>query len=411
MLKAILSNSFSTLILRGATFGIRVICILAAAKYVSPQTFGTISIYLAIAEISRVAADCGIDTYLIRTMASISYGEKQASEINGGITAKLILGSIFGLISSYVMFLRNHDLPLLIIVFSLLCVTPLFVNFSTNFFISRLEGHKIVPLVVSASLVTLVIYFTLVGSTGDVVKALFIVPFYEIVISLLLFMRLRKYFLPIRISPGAAVNLLKKSAPLGIAIIVGFSYGKIDIFFLDSFCGKQAVGIYGFWLRVIEPFLFVSGAMAINAYGHLSNNYQNEIKEFLNTQKYYGLVFIGYVICVVILLNVFGIIAIKHLYRSYIDSIAIGRLMSILFIVRTLNLMLTANLQAMGKNMLVMYLSFWNFVFLCVLIFPLGHLFGFTGVISSVLTMESVNSIIQIVLVMKNKKMMVVCEK
>lgn len=74
--------------------------------------------------------------------------------------------------------------------------------------------------------------------------------------------------------PGM-LKLLKMTLPIAAATIAGITYGRMDVFFLEKFRSAEELGLYAFAVRLVEPFQFIAGALAVNAYGHIAHIVEN----------------------------------------------------------------------------------------------------------------------------------------
>jgi O-antigen/teichoic acid export membrane protein len=395
---SVLGNSFATLMLRGASFGVRVLCMLVAAKKAGPELFGTISVFFTMAEIVRVLADCGVDTVMLRNMAT-QRGEELARSMGAALSAKLIAGGVIGASLLAVMFRVNPDHPALNLSIGLLALTPLALNFGANYFIATQRTSMVgVPVTVLTFLAAISVAAATVLSRGPTPLVL-VVAGYELVVGgWLVRHAIRTSGVRPRLSAHAAVGLVRTSLPLGVAIAVGYTYGKFDVFILDRFCGRESVGQYSVWSRLLDPFLFACGAIAITAYGHLSAAvHEGDAAKTRSILRRYILLNLSVSGVAVAILAVAGGLLARRLLPGYAESVWIGQLLAVLLMIRSLNSILTAVLQAAEERKLVMLISLMNFVVALLACVTLARVAGVLGVVGGLVLMESINFTVQAV--------------
>jgi O-antigen/teichoic acid export membrane protein len=394
---SVLAHSFGTLVLRGASFGIRVTCMLVMAGKAGPELFGTISLFFTMSEIARVVADCGVDTVMLRNMAT-QRGDELARSLGAALSAKLFSGALIGAGLLAAMFWLSPETTGLNVAIGVLALTPLVLNLGANYFIATqstvLVGVRVASITILAGVAFVAVAFLSQGPAPLVL----VVAAYELLLGgWLVWMALRTGSIRPKLSRWRALALVRTSLPLGIAIAVGYTYGKLDVFVLDRLCGREAVGQYSVWSRLLDPFLFVCGAVAVTAYGHLSRAIQDDdaTKSWGIIRRYALLNLLVSGTAAALLLAAGDHLASRFL-PSYSASVWIGQLLVILLLLRSVNAILTALLQAASRRKLVMLIALMNFAVALLASVSLAYLAGTVGVVSGLIAMETLNCAVQI---------------
>jgi len=393
---SVLGNSFATLMLRGASFGVRVACILVVARKAGPAAFGTVSVLFTMAEIARVVADAGVDTTMIRDMAT-QRGEALARSMGAALSAKLVTGGVVTMLLLGAMFRFNAADPVMNLSIGLLALTPLALNLGANYFIATRQTAMVGAPVALATSLAVVLVAAVAFLIESPTPLLLVVATYELLLGAWL-VRLAVRTSGIRpiLSLRGARDLLRTALPLGVAIAVGYSYGKLDVFVIDYFQGKEAVGLYSVWARLLDPFLFVVGVIAITAYGHLSASiHEGDLARTRGIARRYALLNLAVSVGVATLLAVGGGPLARRFLPGYDGSLWVGQLLSVLLVLRSMNAVLTAILQAAAWRRLVMLVTLMNFAVALLACVSLASVAGVLGVVSGLIVMESLSIAVQ----------------
>ncbi len=392
----VLGSSFATLLLRGASFGVRVLCILAAARTAGPELFGTIAVLFTTAEVARVIADCGVDTFMLRTMAT-ERGDELARSMGAAMSAKLVAGVVVGTAALALMFALNRTHPALNLCIGLLALTPLALNFGANYFIATRRTVSVIAPVAAFTATALAVLAAVHALSRGPTPLILVVAVYELALGAwLLRLAFRDGGIAPRLSVSGARTLARASLPLGIAIAVGYVYGKFDVFILDRFVSKESVGQYGAWSRILDPFLFVCGAIAVTAYGHLSSAmHEGDVARTRGIVRRYATLNVAVSGLAAAILAVGGGFLARIFLPAYASSTWMGQLLAVLLVLRSINSVLTALLQAAARRKLIMSIALFNFGVALIACVSLAAVAGVVGVIAGLLVMETVNFALQ----------------
>lgn len=396
MFKNILGNSILTALIRGSSFGVRIFALLISAHYSEPAYFGTIALFFTIAEIGRLVADFGIDTYTMREYAS--HRNKQVLEhtIGSAICAKMILGLLVaGLSLGAMWYLRGSNLSL-ILPFTLMVLSPLVMNLPINFFIAKMRGKHITVFVLATGLVSLLVFYFIFSFCGSPQAAFFVIPAIETSVGVILIFKvpvIRRSLKKMHFS--SMVDLLKMTLPIAIATILGIAYGRMDVFFLEKFRSAEELGLYAFSIRLVEPFQFIAGALAVNAYGHIASSLKKSLNESVLVNSRYRKVMAIYAICAFVLVLLMANIFLTTWFEKYSVTRWMLNIAGLILLFKCGNLITTSGIQAHGKYKFITSIAVWNFCFLVVAMLVLVPKIGAYGALASILLMESINFLLQ----------------
>lgn len=353
--------------------------------------------FFSLAEIVKVLADCGVDTVMLRNMA-IQRNEELRSSLGAALSAKLTAGVLAAAVLLGVTFWMSPSTPILNGLVALLALTPLLLNVGANYFIATRQAARVL---LPVSVITIgaggAVVVVSVLSTG-VLPVIATVVSYEVALGAWLFREVLRVSnaRPV-LSLRRARDLVRSSLPLGVALALGFTYGKIDVFVLDHFSDRGVVGQYSFWSRLLDPFLFLSGVVAITAYGHLSSAiHEGDLRKTIRIARRYMVLNLSMSGAVALLFFVAGGSFAALLFPGYANSVWMGRLLGALLVLRSINAILTAGLQAAARRKLIMLISAGNFVVALVASVSLGSVAGALGVLCGLLLMEAINVVVQL---------------
>lgn len=396
MLKNILGNSVVTALIRGSSFGGRIISLLIVAYYSEPAYFGRIALFFTVAEVARLVADFGVDTYTMREYASHRSKQTLEETVSSAICAKIIFGLVVASISlGFMRCMWSNDL-LLILPFALMVISPLIMNLPINFFIAKMRGRYIVLFISFSGLMLLVVFYLVFVFIRSAQIAFFIIPIFEAAIGLILICKvpLLKRSLSNLHFEGTA-KLVKKTFPIAISTILAVAYGRMDVFFIGKFCSDEELGLYTLSARLVEPFQFLAGALAVNAYGHIALYLKKSAAESLLVNARYRKLMCGYAVLAFIFILVVANFFLTTLFFKYAATQWMLNITGIILLFRCGNLITTSGIQAYGNYKWISLISIWNFFFLAALMTIFVPNMGAYGALVSLLIMEGINFLLQ----------------
>ena len=396
-IKAIVRNSFSTVIVRG-TFGFaRIIVFMILAKTYGATYFGLYSLILIIIEITKVFSDLGVDIVSIRRFAADS---KNIHSILESILGLKLLAAAFGSVLAmtlYAIFYRDsYGLVLLAIG----CIS-IFTSLPLNAFVSYYQTQLSMEKIINAHLIGYGCYLLFSVLAVLCKTSLFIligiIPLSE---GIILFLLLRRYQnqTPIRLKFNIPFirKLLSESIYVGIAGLAVVIYLRLDNIMISRLLDLKSVGQYAFAYRLIEPFSLLFTSFGISLYASLSAlSIDTKVSERFSHAKntLIGMLIIA---CVGILLYIFIVRPLLPSFSAeYTSSGNVLLLLSFVLLFKALNTQLTAILNSMEKFRIVSGITFFALVTSVILNYIFISRYGIVGAAMAVVGTELVNSLLQ----------------
>jgi O-antigen/teichoic acid export membrane protein len=350
----------------------RILCIFVLAKTSPKEFFGLISFAVSTAEIFKVLADLGIDTFSIREF-SISNDQKHKSILSTNFAAiKFLFGSIATIILIALAIVNGqHDIFTYIITI-VLTWTALLINLPINFFHSASRTKELLlPLIgtfiASISVVGFLwfnqIHFTIIAAC---------LPLYELLSVLVLYAFLGK---EVRLkfnnfSITLAKNILRKSLPVAITMIMATIYTRLDMLALNYWSNKIEMANYGIAYRVTEPFLFVGAAFSISVYSYMSNmlasasSRQKVVKSIIKNLS----LALAYSAIAFLISFFLTPLSFQLFLKEYTTAIPVIQILSVAMVFRVMNTALTSIIQAYGYYTLITWIATGNLFLAAIMI-------------------------------------------
>jgi len=392
---SVITNSFSTLIVRGTTLGTRVLAFILLAKIADQNAFGMLAFLMACTEIFRVIADMGLDNYTIKNISQSKSEEETNHILSTAATQKCVSGLLIFLLYFSVFKFSNPDWSSVYIsLFGMMAVSPMFLNFSVNYYLAKQKLNEILITIFITTFVILsaFMYFWL---KKQVLPALCTIVIGEFITAFILSLKVFKQHNILWVRLRKVVSNIQGHYTIGIAMLVAILYSRLDIIFIKYFFENLNIALYGFAQRLTEPALFIVGAFSANSYGLLSRYYMDGIKEFSSKIKKVVCLFAGLGVLIVILTMLVSHFIVMHFYLDYIEVLPIIYLLCVAIIFKSINLSFTSTILAMGDFKVMTVVSFINLVFSIIFIYSFLYFFGMYGAALGVIAVESINSIMQ----------------
>lgn len=270
-IKKIARNSFSTVIVRGS-FGLtRIIILMLIAKVYGPYAFGLFTLALTFMEITKVAADIGVDVVSIRRYGS---EKKNPHALLESIIGFKIISSSIGIVLALLVFAwMYHNLEgwFLLLAASASVVTSLMINAFVSYYQTQLSMEKLIK----AHLWGIGFYFILsmiaITAGFPLIVLMLIIPVTE---AFTLFKLIRQYTSAQRIKVKYDLSfmrsLISESIFVGISGIIVIIYLRMDNVMISRLLDISSIGRYAFAYRLTEPFSLVFTSFGISLYASLS---------------------------------------------------------------------------------------------------------------------------------------------
>lgn len=400
----VLSNTFSSITLRGLTAATRLVTLLVIARFANPTEFGAVIFALSATEIAKVVADFGVDMLAIRAFA-MNRDRRELQRVASSVALAKFLCSMIAYLA-LIIFLSlsltqgTHELIVGALT-GLLIFTGLFANLTTDYFQARLQSKRIiVPVAInSAVAVTAIVLLSFVGLS--VIKAISIVVIAEIINTLNL---LRYFCKEVGFSKDgfqlhAARDLLRQATPIAATAILVVLYTRLDVIMLGNLQDKAAVGYYGTAYRLTEPFQLIASAFALSVYSHISTALADGRENTGALIKKYGVVILAFGTTCSLSLALIAPKFIEWFLPKYLPAIPVLQILSIALIFRGLNAYMTSVVQAHGQFKKITVIAAVNLSLIACMLLLFVPRFGVLGAAVALLIGEITNTLIQVIVV------------
>lgn len=395
-----IKNILSTLIIRGFSLGIRIICYILLPNLISIEHFGVFAYLIALTEILKIICDFGLDSYSIKKFSENSKYSRLIKTYSISFFQKTVILLVTVLLfNSYFIFVDDLGISYTyIVIFSFFCVSQLLINLPVSYSLSKGElGKCLVPVLVSSIFSLLLLSFSY--HLKMPMMCLLSVLIGELTIAAWLNINrinlLKRKYLKINFT----LDNFKKHYSIGIAMLVAITSAKFDLFFIKTHFGFTDMGVYSFAQRFIDVGGFIAGALASNAYSWMSKKVSGNLFQNYDENK-------NYILKVILIFLVFGIILslgtllVARFYiifyvEKYIISLPILYVFCLVLMFRCVNLSLSAALMTLSEFKKLMFINTFLLFVTVLAVYTLSIHFSLLGIAFGVLFAESVNSMLQ----------------
>ena len=325
------------------------VLLVIAGKY-GPNLFGKLALAIALMEVFRMFSEFGIDSIAIRRFSHES--EAQRTRLLGHVvTSKLAAAAIGYVISLLVLVAMANDRTTL--TFGAIAGLSLFsanlVGAFSSYYQSQLKMVVAFPATVIAYSIYIAVSLTAIFAHVPLVIVICFLPACEFLNFLLLY---RKFsHIPVlHFDLSVTLSLFKESFPLGLMTVMTMLCFRLDNIVIFKFLGSAALGIYAAGYRIVEPALMVPHAFSVSLFAilssyHLVNPRRESLRAVLHTMWPAYLFIMGAASVLIFagapLLSRFG--------GSYSSAYPVLRILSIVLLVRTVNITLASILNSRGQ--------------------------------------------------------------
>lgn len=390
---------------RAALVGLRLFFVYIIANGLDKPIFASLALGLTAIEIIRYLVDWGSDTYSMRLFSSESKCESSAT-FKWMITRQRPISSVAGaLIAFFTLLVLCSNLGILnVALISMLTVSSLWYTTFTNWL---QVNEQLIAFYKLAFCICLVAMIALVVSVkyGLLFTLLILLASETSLIALAAFKCRSTYSLDSHLkqtfTPKKIKAFMLESTPVAISTMVGLTYGRFDQFYLSTNQHTHELANYSLALRLADPVVFASSAIAIILYTRVSRmtvTHENRInlKSQINLFVYGGALFslvmsLFYMLACVLLA--------KHIYVTFELLKQVSFIMSGLLFIKCINIILTAIIQGHGFFKEIMYLTAFNLMMTLILL-PLGYSrYQLSGLILAIVVIETINCGIQLYII------------
>lgn len=395
---SLLIDAGALLVSKAALIGLRLLTLYLCAASIGRSEFGPLALSFTIAEISRFIGDWGGDTLSLRRFSDPDEAVAKACLIWFRRLRVLSSAVAFLCALSGIVFISGVGISASAFLIALTSVTSLWMNLGVNWLQARGKLRAcVIPLVVLGGL----------ASAGQLLAAHLAVEVFHRLLALLLSEVVLcvciLWLVGFRLSSVVKLETrfravwFADATPIALAALIALGYGKIDQFYIKYIGGVSILGDYSLANRMVEPFLFIAAALSSTIYARASALVLSEgvgpgliaaVMKWLKAMACYAaLVATG--------VGVLSIIVIPRVFPDYAGAlvfIGIG-LAALMF--RSLNLCLTAFIQATGAYKAILKINILNCMLIMTTVVAMGHFIGPVGAALAVAIGELINTAIQ----------------
>ncbi len=264
--RKILSNTAAQLIGKVLVAVLGILTIKMISKYLTVEGMGEYVFIYEFLSFFGIAADLGLFTIAVKEM---SENEEEIPKIIGNIlslrTALIIVSMSAAIIAAY--FMKDSISPRVFIGISIATIT-VFLTILNGTITSvlqtklKMEFSSLANVIGKIANVSLMAYVIFYGFPKDTDTGFFLLIATGIVGAIIMLLITNHYVkkitpLKYRFDLDLWKNVLIKSIPYGLALILNMVYFRIDSVILFFMRGSQEVGIYGVAMKMLEQFTII----------------------------------------------------------------------------------------------------------------------------------------------------------
>lgn len=286
-----------------------------SAKVLGSMGFGEFSLLATTITIALGIGTFGFEHTLVKKLAENIGSERKYEWLFSGMLVRL--GIAFFLILGGYFFIKNETFY---IIFCIVCLLNV-LNTYEYYLISSMRGDVIFWGRISSYALTM-LFLTYVYFYGHASLVYFVFLLEPIVYGLWCYLNMNRGRSRTSLSSKSLLDvkkvntLFKSSFPFMLSSFAIIIYMRMDVYFIDFYLGKEAVGQYSLAVRFAEAANFLPIVIANSAYPWLVNNQSS-----INYQKFFDGLFLA---SIIVLIPAWGsgIFVIKYFFGTeYSQSI------------------------------------------------------------------------------------------
>jgi O-antigen/teichoic acid export membrane protein len=352
------------------------------------ENFGLYGVALSYFSIISIFSDFGISQYLIREVAVDNSNSKKI--LSNVIFLRVCIASIlFGSTALILSYTDSSNLRLSLSLLAIFAVLPQTVALSIDSIFVAVQKLKLSSIgVVFLSIITTVLGIFMVTSGFGVIGVLYALILGEFAYLALNFLILKKLGIGLNLFVDSKTikEVVIKSLPYGLLMVLGLLYFKIDTLLLSYLKGSYQTGIYVLAYKFLEVVIFIPAAFNASFFPFMSRlastNPERIFSSYLSATKILfliSLVILGFYL----LILPFLITSLAQFFPSlaeFIPAIDAIRILSLtipfLFMIQPQSIVFLSS-QKLLKPLILF--SLFNLLFNIALNFLLIPRFGYMG--------------------------------
>lgn len=278
------------------------------ARYLGTESFGLLSLGIAIISICIPFTELGLQGVIIKT--HVEKPEDTGVIVGTVLTLRIIGALASAALATGIAFLLPFEDPQLVPIVALLCFTSVFRTSDSfrHIFEARVFIRPIALAEIAATLTANMMKIMAVLAGASVLSFAFIHSI-EFAITAVCIIATYRFHIGrlsgLRFSSSLAIEFLRKGWPLLLSTIAVLIYMKIDQLMLGVMLGKAEVGIYSIAVRISETWYFIPGAIVWSAFPLMVKTKMEDPAFYIRRliRLYRGLILLGLSVAVVVSLS------------------------------------------------------------------------------------------------------------
>jgi O-antigen/teichoic acid export membrane protein len=399
----LLTNSTALIALRATNLLARLALLFTIAHVVPPAAFGLVVFALSVTEIGKVAADFGMDTLAIREFAADTGRESHARFAASLAAAKVVFGAVvYAVLAAWFTWKGPREQAQVGLIIGTTALTALLISYSIDWFQARLRIARVFVPVALLNTLFAAAAVLLVPRLHDLRLQAALFPALELVSGLVLLVWLGREELlaPPLFAFGRVRALVAQSLPIAMTGLLIMFYSRLDVLVLSSRLGPAQVGHYGIAYRLTEPVQIAAAAFGLSVFSRFSGWFRDPARLSLRRPALrYVLATLAYGAVCALALGLLAPPVIRRFFADYVPAIPVLRVLAAGLVFRSVNATLAAILQGAGRFRLLTGIATWNLAAVFGMLTLFVGRFGAPGAALALLTVEGLNTVIQLVLV------------
>ncbi|PYY00018.1 MAG: hypothetical protein DMG64_17965 [Acidobacteria bacterium] len=391
-------NSASSVAVRAISGLTRVGILLAIARTYGPESFGKLSLVIAIVEILRMFSDFGIDTISIRKFTQTPTAER-GELLKWILGSKLLLAVCFYGVAAGALFLlaKGSFEVFLGLIAGLSILFSSLLGAFTSYLQSFFSMSLIFSTTVASSAASVLFASAAIHMKASLLLVIAALPLAD-ALNLILFCSKSDLRLRPRFDVLQTLSLLRESFPVGITSALVILYFRLDTLFVFKFSGAVALGLYSACFRVIEPALMIPSSFSTTAYAVLSaanpgnDSIARAIRIVLRTMWPAYAAIGGFALTALLASREF----LERFFPMYLQAYPILMVLSLALVIRSANMGLTSIFNSRGMYSTITRIAAVNLSVNSMLALLLVPKYGAVGAALAALITEGLNTATQL---------------
>jgi O-antigen/teichoic acid export membrane protein len=386
---------------RSLAVGARLAALLVIARSHPPDELAAFALALALADVVRVVADCGVDVFSLR-----EYGRDHDAldhTARSVFATKLLAGGIAAIASvaivlGFVPAARYSEL----LPIAALPATQLLITYFLQLELARGRVRRLLWPLGSAYGLSFSLLAVMALLHMGTAHAFWIVALCEAAAAAYLWAEegeaLTRAGLWAQTLGGDVLRLLRRSFPIGLASMLGIIYYKLDLLIVSYLLPAHDVGLYGLASRLVDPLNMIGGSWIATLGATFARRWQRDRSEYRHASMRLlaSAAAAGVVFCIIMGIVAFGFLG--RWFPAYADGAFLVFLLGAVLITRQLNYALTTLLISAGREGLMPGLAFLVTVVGLTFVALGASLFGVKGAAFGLLTGDAFAMVVQALL-------------